>query len=237
MSEASVAIITGAGTGIGRSTAVELAGAGWRCAIVGRRRDKLDETAAAMRARNPNAELLILSVDVAAGDSAECISRECIARWGDRINALVNNAATLVSGPIDQMSDETLRTSLEVNAVAPARLVRSVWPRMKAAGGGRIINVSSMATVDPFPGLGAYGMSKSALEGLTRSINAEGKRFRILAFSLVLGAVETDMLRSFVSEKMLPPSKTMDPAAIGRVIAAIAGGERDADAGKPIILT
>ena len=241
MSEAPVAIITGAGTGIGRAAAIELAGSGWRCAIVGRRRGKLEETAAAMRERNRECESLVLAIDVADPRAADEIISATVAKWGDRIDALVNNAATLITGPIHQASDEALRQSLDVNTVAPARLVRSVWPLMKKHGGGRIINVSSMSSVDPFPGLGVYGMSKAALEGLTRAINREGnkegQRDRIIAFNLVLGAVETDMLRSFASEKMLPRSKAKDPAEIGRVIAAIARGERDGEAGKPIILT
>lgn len=238
LSEAPVAIITGAGTGIGRAAAIELAGAasGWRCAIVGRRREKLEETVLAMRERNAAAESIVLDLDVANPLAADEIIGATIAKWGGRIDALINNAATLITGPIHQAGDDALRQSLEVNTIAPARLVRGVWPHMRKSGGGRIINVSSKSSIDPFPGLGVYGMSKAALEGLTRAINKEGRSERIIAFSLVLGAVETDMLRSFASEKMLPRSKAKEPAEVGGVIASLARGERDGDAGTPIIL-
>lgn len=236
VSTSHVAIITGAGSGIGRATALELAASGWRCTLVGRRANKLEETCAAVRHRSPLAETLALAIDIAEPAAADQIVRTTVARWGARIDALINNAAVLRSEAIHQVSDEAMQESFEINAMAPARLVRSVWPAMAGAG-GRIVNVSSMSSLDPFPGLGVYGMTKSALEGLTRAIDREGASAGILAFSIVPGAVETDMLRSIASEKMLPRGEAKDPAEIARVVVACARGERDHQAGQAIVIT
>lgn len=240
MAESPVAIITGAGTGIGRATAVELAVSGWRCAIIGRRPDKLTETAALMQQRKAGAEVMRIAADLALPDAADTVVQQTILKWGDHIQALINNAATPSFTPIQHASDDVVRGAFEINAFAPLRMVRAAWPHMtgKEGGGvsGRIVNISSLAAIDPFPGLGVYGMSKSALEGLTRAINREGAVAGLRAFSIQLGPVETDMLRSVVSEKVLPRSQARQPNEIASVIAACVRGERDGDEAAPIIL-
>ena len=237
MPDSPIAIITGAGSGIGRAAAMQLAFDGWRCALVGRRKDRLDETASQIRDRSPNAEALVVADDLGEPAAADRIVNAVVRKWGGRVDALINNAATLHMAPINQASDESLRESFEINVFAPTRLVQCVWPIMARQRHGRIINVSSFASIDPFPGLGVYGMSKCGLEGLTHAISAEGRAEGILAFSLVLGAVETEMLRQVVSEKELPRDRVQSPDNVARVIAACARGERDAEAGKAILLT
>jgi len=232
-----IAIITGAGSGIGRAAAMQLASDGWRCALVGRRTDRLDETAAQIHARSSSAPALIVAADLGEPATADRIVTAVAQKWGGRIDALINNAAVLHIGPIREASEEAIRDSFEINTIAPTRLVQRVWPIMARQRRGRIINVSSIASIDPFPGLGVYGMSKCALEGLTHAINTEGRADGILAFSLVLGAVETEMLRRVVSEKDLPRDQVQSPQKVARVIAECARGERDAEAGKANILT
>lgn len=246
---APVAIITGAGSGIGRATALELAADGWRIALVGRRMASLQETLAAAQSlggTETQHSHLPIAIDIADAEAPAHIVNETFKRFG-RIDALINNAAVLEVAPIHQTSDEALRRSFEVNAIAPTRLVRAVWPIMLQNAGsargqvrGRIINISSMASIDPFPGLGVYGMSKSALEGLSRAINREGQADGIIAFTLILGAVETQMLRSFVSESVLPREggRVMEAIEVAKVIADCAAGRggRHAEFDKPIVL-
>ena len=98
-----------------------------------------------------------------------------------------------------------------------------------SAARGRIVNASSMAAIDPFPGFLAYGASKAALESLTRSINVEGAAAGVVAHTLRLGAVETPMLRGLFSEANLPKADAADPADVAREIAAILAGGRDGE--------
>lgn len=236
MSDYPVAVITGAGSGIGRAAAIELGVAGWRCALVGRRHDKLEETATHVRKLMPIAKTLCIAADIAAPPAAQRIVDQTVEQWGGRIDALINNAAAMSAVRIDQASDVMMRDMFEVNVMAATRLVQCAWPHMLRRRFGRIINVSSISSVDPYPGLGLYGMTKSALEGLTRAVNNEGEGTGILAFSLVLGAVETEMLRQVVSEAVLPRNQVRSPEEIARIIVACARGERDAEATKPLII-
>ena len=93
-----------------------------------------------------------------------------------------------------------------------------------------------MSSIDPFPGLSIYAASKAALESYTRSIMNEGRGHGIFAFSIVLGSVETAMLRTIVSESQWPRSRTLDPRDAGNLIASCARGERDDEAGSTIVL-
>jgi NAD(P)-dependent dehydrogenase (short-subunit alcohol dehydrogenase family) len=236
VSESPIAILTGGGSGIGREVALQLAGSGWRIAIVGRRGSLLDDTLALIRAQHPKADALAIVADIADPPGASTIVASTVQKWGPRIDGLINNAAVLIREPIDKTSEESIRQSFEVNVLAPMRLVREVWPIMAAHGGGRVVNVSSLSSLDPFPGLGAYGMTKSALEGLTRAINNEGRAARIRAFNVLPGAVETEMLRSVVSENQLPKGQAVSPEVVARVIVECVLGLRDSDAGKPLIV-
>jgi 3-oxoacyl-[acyl-carrier protein] reductase len=91
---------------------------------------------------------------------------------------------------------------------------RAVWPSMMARGGGAIVNISSMAAVDPFPGFAAYGASKCFVEGLTRGLAAEGQRHGIGVWGVGPGAVETEMLRGpfpdFPAERCLQPEEVAE---------------------------
>ena len=100
--------------------------------------------------------------------------------------------------------------------------------------GGCVVNVSSVSTVDPFPGLSIYAATKAALESLTRSIAIEGRDHGIRAFSLVLGAIETDMLRSIVTEAQYPRSQTLEPQDVAVVVMDCVTGRLDSQSGGVI---
>lgn len=228
--EAPVSIVTGAGSGIGRATAAALSWLGHRVVLAGRRLAALQETAAGL-----TTETLCVPTDV--GEAGEC--RSLIAAALDcfgRVDALVNNAGYAPSAPIGSHDDEMIRRVFATNAMGPATLISAVWPTMVRQGGGRIVNVSSMATVDPFPGLFAYAASKGAVEVMVKSCEVEGRARGIRAFGVAPGAVETAMLRGIVSEADLPSSRCLRPEDVARVIADCAAGRRDGDSGKVILL-
>lgn len=225
-----ITIITGAGSGVGRSLAIALAAQGHHIALAGRTRSKLEETASQCSA-SPG--LMIHTTDLRDEPSAATLVDDVIARWG-RIDNLVNCAGVAPLSPIDRTTDDILRDTFSVNAIGPAHLIIRCWPHFKTQKSGRIVNVSTMGTTDPFAGFFAYAASKSALDSMTRSAAKEGLGIGVKVFGVNLGAVETPMLRSNFSEKVLPHHRTLSPEFVANVISDCLNGTRDADNGRCI---
>ena len=223
------ALITGAGSGIGRATALRLAEAGYRVALMGRTRRSLEESQALIREQYPaSAPPLVLVADVASMAQAGSAVDQVVAQWG-RLDALINNAAMLGVAMIKDADASILHTVFATNVYGPIMLIARAWPIFERQASGCVVNISSAATADPFPGIGVYGASKCALESVTRAANNEGRLIGIRAFSVAPGAVETAMLRSLVSPSQLPSENTLHPDDVARVVADCVMGLRDAD--------
>lgn len=227
-----VAIVTGAGSGIGRAVAVQLSAMGYRVALVGRTQPKLQET---MKLLSAGSSCQIILADIASPDAAAQISEAVIQQWG-RVDALVNNAALAPFAPFPECDWSELERTFAANTFGPACLIAALWQTLVAQGGGRIVNVSSIATIDPFPGLAVYAASKAALESLTRSIKIEGEPHNIKAFNIAPGAVETQMLRAIADENAVPRERTLSPDSVANVIVSCGTGRRDDENGTTIVL-
>lgn len=225
-----VAIITGAGTGIGREVALLLGEAGYCLVLVGRREEMLTATAEAVGDAERTA---VVTADVADPASGSAIVGRALVRWG-RVDAVINNAGSVALAQIRETSADLLEQSFKVNAFAPALLIAAAWDDLLRTEGCVVI-VSSMATSNPFPGLSAYASAKSAAESLARSIIAEGDN-RIRAFNVAPGAVETDMLRDLWTDDEVPPEQCLDPHDVAEVVVDCVLGHRDEDAGEVIQL-
>ena len=227
-----VAIVTGAGSGVGRAVCLQLAVKCWRSALLGRTEATLKETASM---RGPGAQSMVIVADIADAKSPGMIAERTIKEFG-RIDAVVNNAAILITTPIENADHSAIQQTFAANTIGPALLVSAVWSTFVKQGSGCVVNISSMSAIDPFPGLGVYGASKAALEGFVRAYANEGKEHGIRAFAIAPGAIETAMLRGTFPESMLPKSKKLSPEAVAKVIAACINGERVAENGKTIVL-
>jgi NAD(P)-dependent dehydrogenase (short-subunit alcohol dehydrogenase family) len=231
-SRTGVAIVTGAGTGIGRSAALQLAEAGYAVALVGRRVAKLRESAETI---GDAAETLVIPADIADPQAPKKILDVTLARWG-QVDVLVNNAGTVSDVALGQTTDDLLDESFAVNAFGPARLIAQLWPVFERQAGGCVVNVSSISTVDPFPGLSVYAAAKSALESLARSVTSEGREIGVRAYNVAPGIVETDMLRSLWSEDEIPREQTLPPDEVARVVVECVLGKRPEGSGSTIVV-
>ena len=108
--------------------------------------------------------------------------------------------------------------------------------RQRVNAAGVIVNLSSLAAFDPFPGFGVYAATQTAVNMLTRITADEGRDHHITAVALALGAVETDLLRSLFDESFLPRDKTLDPADVAAVIVDCVTGKRPFKSGETIQL-
>lgn len=222
------AVVTGASTGIGAALAKVLVKAGHTVAGIARDGDKL---AALQRALGDRFEPH--PCDVTDTTVFAAVLRH-IADTHGRIDLLVNNAGTAKVMSIADTTPEAFRAMHDINVLAPATAIHTLWSAMTAHGDARIVNVSSLAQLDPFPGFFAYASSKSALHLLTVVANAEGEPHGVRAFTVAPGVVDTPLHRSLMPEGIAPVeglSSTLQPTDVASLIAAIAEGTHDARAG------
>ena len=169
------AIITGASRGLGRALATALADRGWRLILDARDGVALERAAAELRDRT---EVVAL-----AGDVADPWHRHALVdAAGDGVDLVVNNASELGPSPLPALAElplDRLEQVLRVNVVAPLAVVQLALPTL--AAGARVVNVTSDAAVEAYPGWGGYGASKAALEQLTAVLAAEHPGLRIYA--------------------------------------------------------
>jgi len=180
-----VALVTGASRGFGAAVAHELAGRGWTLVVTGR------DAAALRRAVGETPDVIQVPGDVADPVHQAALATE-IGRLG-RLDLLVNNASGLGPSPLpslDRYPLDQLANLFTVNTIAPLAIIQHVLPELVAAD-GMIVNVSSDAAVEPYPGWGGYGATKAALDQLTRVLAAERPELRVYAFDP--GDMRTEM--------------------------------------------
>jgi NAD(P)-dependent dehydrogenase (short-subunit alcohol dehydrogenase family) len=214
MSVTPVAVVTGAGSGIGRDVAAGLARAGYRVALAGRREDALRETAAlaaspggasaggaaAGAGRDSAADLeasttLSVPTDVRSEESVRVLFDMTVSRWG-RIDLLVNNAGSFGGGgPLEDVPVEQWNQAIATNLTGSFLCAQAAFRVMKDQDpqGGRIINNGSISAHVPRPFAVAYTASKHAITGLTKAISLEGRPYRIACGQIDIGNAATDM--------------------------------------------
>jgi NAD(P)-dependent dehydrogenase (short-subunit alcohol dehydrogenase family) len=222
-----VAIITGAGRGIGRATAIELSRRGYRLALAARRGEDLDETA--RLAGNG----LCVPTDVTDPAQVERLARQTLDRFG-RIDAVVNCAGMAPVRSIVEMTHREWRDVIDTNLSAAFYLTKAAWPTFQRQRGGVVVNVSSAAARDPFPGFAAYGAAKAGLNLFGLSAAREGEPIGVRVHTVAPSAVETDMFRALLSPEQYPPEKTLDPTDLARMIALCVTGELRYTSGETI---
>jgi len=222
-----VAIITGAGRGIGRATAKVLGEAGFKLALIARNEAELRATAQCCK------DSLVLPVDVTNHDALQSAVARTHAHFG-RVDAAIHVAGLAPVRSIEEMTIAEWNQVLEVNLTAAFVLAKTVWPIFKSQRGGVIVNVSSLAAKDPFPGFLAYGAAKAGVNTFDLALAREGSSHGIRVHTVAPGATETGMFRSIMSVNDYPPEKTLDPEEVARVIALCANGDLRYTSGEVI---
>lgn len=187
-SDARVVVVTGASAGIGLAAAVQFAAQGDR--VIASMRDLSRKKALEAAASTAGVELDVQELDVADDDSVAQAFEEIHARHG-RVDVLVGNAGIGNLGTLEEMSMDDLRWVMEVNFYGVARTTRAVLPRMREAGSGRLLAITSLAGVMGQPFTDAYSASKHAVEGLYESMQPVLKRFGVHVSIVEPGPVGT----------------------------------------------
>ncbi|HLY54354.1 MAG TPA: SDR family oxidoreductase [Stellaceae bacterium] len=227
-----IALVTGAGSGIGRAVALALARDGWSVTLAGRRRDALDETAS--QAPDPGV-MLPVATDVGDPASVDALFVRIAERFG-RLDLLFNNAGIAVGGPIETITYEQWSSVVAVNltgaflcAQGAVRLMKAQSPR-----GGRIINNGSISAHAPRPNSVPYTATKHAITGLTKCLSLDGRAYDIACGQIDIGNADTAIAGPMKRGVPQPDGTTMvepvmDVDAVARTVLLMAGLPLDAN--------
>ncbi len=229
-----VAVVTGAGSGLGRHIARALLSAGWRVAAAGRRGQAVQETVAP--GAWPAESALAAVADVTAPGSVAGLFGAVEQRWR-RVNLLVNNAGVFgPMGGVDEISLAGWRQAVDTNLTGAFLCAHHAVRMMKAQTprGGRIINNGSISAHTPRPGSAAYTATKHALTGLTKSISLDGRAFGIACGQIDIGNAATEMTESISrgalqADGSVAPEPTFDARHVADAVLFMAGLPLDAN--------
>jgi len=227
-----VALVTGAGSGIGRAAALALARAGFSVTLAGRRQQALEETAEAADTAN----VLVVPTDVTDRAAVERLFDRTVERFG-RLDVLFNNAGvTAPAVPLEEITADQWRMVVDVNLTGMFFCIQQAFRVMKAQSpqGGRIINNGSISAYTPRPMATPYNATKHAVLGLTKSASLDGRPFDIACGQIDIGNAATEMTRKMTAGVMqangeLAPEPRLDLAHVADAIVYMARLPLDAN--------
>jgi NAD(P)-dependent dehydrogenase (short-subunit alcohol dehydrogenase family) len=194
------AIVTGAGSGIGKAIAIGLGEAGAAVVLAGRRTEAIEEAAEHVRAHG--AEAVPVSADVRKPEDVRALVATARERLGG-LDALVHAAGVHSLARSSELSDEELTGVLESNLIGAFRMAREAGNAMVEEGGGAIVMIASLASLGAFPGRAAYGISKAGVVSLTQTLGVEWADRGVRVNALVPGFIHTPMSDSLVERGAL----------------------------------
>lgn len=209
-------VITGASKGIGKAVAASFAASGHRLFLCARGKEKLEQTAAELRAQFPAAEILVKQADLSDRASVVSFAGWCLEKGVPDV--LVNNAGLFKPGSVHNEPEGLLEEQLSVNLFSAYHLTRSLLPEMMQRKSGHIFNICSIASLSAYANGGAYSISKFAMYGFSKNLREEMKPHGIKVTSVFPGAVMTDSWEGFDNSE----NRIMEADDIAKMIAAAA---------------
>jgi NADP-dependent 3-hydroxy acid dehydrogenase YdfG len=223
-----IAVVTGAGSGIGRAAAQALLEAGWNVVVAGRREAPLQETLG-------SGDGLAVPTDVTDPASVAALFAATLQRYG-RVDLLFNNAGVSISAPITEVEFDDWKRVVDTNLTGSFLCAQAAFRAMAAQEprGGRIINNGSLSAYVPRPYAIAYNATKHAVTGLTKSLTLEGRAHDIACGQLDIGNASTEMTQRMSggvpqADGSLKAEPTMDVANVGRAVVHMASLPLDAN--------
>lgn len=222
-----ISIVTGAGTGVGKSASLALADEGWTIVLAGRRKDPIEAVANEIKSRGGNA--LAIVTDTSDTKSVKGLFEETKQAFG-RLDLLFNNAGTNAPGvSLEDLSFEQWTNVVNVNLTGVFLCTQEAFRLMKAQTpmGGRIINNGSISAHVPRPGSAPYTATKHAVTGLTRSTSLDGRKYNIACGQIDIGNALTEMAARMTkgvpqADGSIQIEPVMDVANVGKTVAHMA---------------
>lgn len=229
-----IAIVTGAGSGIGRCVALALARNGYSVVLAGRRKEPLEATAA--EARRMNSQALVAPADVRDPASVHALFAKSKEMFG-RLDLLFNNAGISAPAvPLEELTYEHWKSSVDTNLTGAFLCTQEAFRIMKdqQPRGGRIINNGSISAHAPRPNSAPYTATKHAVLGLTKATSLDGRKYNIACGQIDIGNAATEMaakMKSGVPQAngTIAVEPTMDPAEVARAVVYMASLPLDAN--------
>ncbi|SFC78862.1 NADP-dependent 3-hydroxy acid dehydrogenase YdfG [Polaromonas sp. OV174] len=229
-----IALVTGAGTGIGKQVALALMQSGFSVVLAGRRREPLE--AVACEGADMGVRSLVVTADVSDPVSVKALFASVLEAFG-RLDLLVNNAGiSSPAVPLEELSYEDWNKAIGINLGGVFLCTQEAFRIMKAQtpSGGRIINNGSIAATSPRPHAAAYAAAKHAVSGLTKAASLEGRRFNIACGQIDVGNAATDRTERMKTgvlqaDGTLAVEPTMDARHVGSAVAYMASLPLDAN--------
>lgn len=230
-----VCVITGGTSGIGLAAARLFSKHGYQIAICARRANLLDDAKHQIVEAAPHdSSPFIRTVDLNEPSRAREFGEAVVGTFG-RLDVLVNNAGFAPLGPFEELNEATFETVLNVNLRSVFHLTQIAWRQMLKHGRGVVVNISSLAAVDPFPGFSLYGASKAWIDLLTVALAAEGAEQGIRVYSIRPGAVETPMLRGLFPD--FPADQCVSPEEVANRVWGCVNEPENFETGKAYEVT
>ena len=229
-----IALVTGAGTGVGKAVALALLKSGYSVALAGRRKEMLEETVKEAGADGKNT--LVVPTDVGKPDQVTALFAQVKQKYG-RLDTLFNNAGGNAPGvPFDELPYDKWQAVVDVNLTGMFLCAQGAYRLMKAQQpqGGRIINNGSISAMSPRPDSAAYVATKHAVSGLTKSLALDGRAYDIACGQIDIGNAQTAIASAMAKgvpqpDGSLRPEPTMDVGEAARAVAHMASLPLDAN--------
>ncbi|HSF07058.1 MAG TPA: SDR family oxidoreductase [Methylomirabilota bacterium] len=229
-----IAVVTGAGTGVGKATALALLGDGWSVALAGRRKEMLETVA--IESRSSGSRTLVVPTDVGDPASVRALFARTKEAFG-RLDLLFNNAGSGAPPvPLEDLTYEQWKAVVDANLTGAFLCTQEAFKIMKSQTprGGRIINNGSISAHVPRPNSAPYTATKHAITGLTRSTSLDGRKYDIACGQIDIGNAETPLtakMKAGVPQAhgAIAPEPTMDVAHVARAVIYMASLPLDAN--------